>query len=491
MNFFQNNSLDFSELKFGIYARVSNEKQVEDGWSLAFQEDLLKRFIKENNYNLISCKIEPGISGNKFSERMSLNELINDIENKKINCILLFRVDRLVRGMEVGVKIAKILQNNNCYIYSMEGCGLLDLNTPYGETKYYELVNISQSEVHTLSYRIAGGKKQRAKNGLYINSNSVYGYDPYYNQYTGKRILKVNDYESQIVEKIYEWNNADISEYQIAKKLREQEIPCKRGGKWKPSTIHSILTNVLYIGKVKYCGNKKEQNEIYEGVHQRIITDDIFYIAQEKIKKRKNLNIKKQPGKNSYFSSVLVCPNCGSQMIAKQVKAKDKNSIRYYCKNKCGQRSIKHTELDYEISNYFENNIDIGVDNKDILLYETNDKILTIQNKIKRYQKNINEMDYRFSENCIDYITYQKQLNIINQKILSLNKDREELIKNSKSLNRIDKEIIKLNFLSFSNLWNQISADDKKIFINTFIKKIYINIIDGIISISEIEFIKI
>lgn len=84
---------------------------------------------------------------------------------------------------------------------------------------------------------------------------------------------------------------------------------------------------------------------------------------------------------------MLVCPNCGSQMIAKQVKAKDKNSIRYYCKNKCGQRSIKHTELDYEISNYFENNIDIGVDNKDILLYETNDKILTIQNKIKRYQK--------------------------------------------------------------------------------------------------------
>lgn len=58
-------------------------------------------------------------------------------------------------------------------------------------------------------------------------------------------------------------------------------------------------------------------------------------------------------------------------------------------------------------------------------------------------------MDYRFSENCIDYITYQKQLNIINQKILSLNKDREELIKNSKSLNRIDKEIIKLNFCHF------------------------------------------
>lgn len=491
MIYSQNNSLDFSKLKFGIYARVSNESQVEKGWSLDFQENILKGFIQQNNYDLFSCWIEPGISGDEFEKRTSLIRLLDDIESKKVNCILLFRVDRLSRDMKVGTKIAEILKRNNCLVLSMEGCGLLDLNTPYGEEKYYDLVNRARTEVHILSDRISSGKKLRATKGLYINSNSVYGYSSYYDQHSGERLLKVNDYESHIVEEIFEWFNNDMSEYKIAKKLNEQKTPCKRFGKWRQSTVHSILTNILYIGKIRYGIKKGESVEIYDGVHQRIIDDNTFHMAQEKIAKKKSLHIKKQPGENSYFSSILFCPNCGSLMNAKQIKAKDKSSIRYYCKNKCGQKSIKHLELESKLVDYFETALDICIDNQDILLYETNNKILSIEKKIEAYKNKITYKEYLFSENCIDYQTYIKQMDILNQKIEDLENAKEELIKKSNTLNKIDKEIIKLNFLSFSNLWYQISPFDRKIFINSFVKKIYINNIEGFINIDKIEFIKL
>ncbi len=491
MIYFQNYNQDFSRLKFGIYARVSNETQVVKGWSLVFQENTLKDIIQQNKYNLVSSWIEPGISGDEFEKRSSLIGLLNDVETKKVNCILVYRVDRLSRDMSVGTKIANILKRNKCLVFSMEGCGLLDLNTPYGEEKYYDLVNRARTEVHILSDRISSGKKLRATKGLYLNSNSVYGYSPYYDQHSGERLLKVNDYESNVVEEIFEWFNNDVSEYKIAKKLNEQKTPCKRLGKWRQSTVHSILTNILYIGKIRYGIKKGDSVEIYDGVHQRIIDDNTFYIAQAKIAKKKSLQIKKQPSENSYFSSILFCPNCGSLMCAKQIKAKDKSSIRYYCKSKCGQKGLKHIDLESKIAEYLEKNIDICIDNKDILLYETGDKILLIEKKIKRYENNILFKSNLFNENSIDYKMYIEELNKSNEKISNLKKAKQELINNSKKLNTIDKEIIKLNFSSFSNLWYEIGSEDRKTFINSFVKKIYIDNANEIINISKIDFIRL
>lgn len=190
-------NINLSDLKCGIYTRVSSEQQVERGWSLEWQEERLKNIIGTEKLTLFSTYVEPGISGDEFEKRYSLQRLLSNIREEKINCILVFKVDRLSRDIGIGVKIASILQKHNCFIYSME-CGIINLNTPFGQQTYYNLIVNSSTEVKILGERIKEGKRKRASKGLYSNSNGVYGYESYYDTNTGDRLLKINDVKVNI-----------------------------------------------------------------------------------------------------------------------------------------------------------------------------------------------------------------------------------------------------------------------------------------------------
>lgn len=463
-----------SNNRVGIYTRVSSDTQVIEGHSLEWQELELERYAKEHKLNVIDKYVEKGISGEDIETRPQLKRLLEDVKSKKINNVLVYKVDRLGRQNLTNAIIASELVNSKCSL-TTSAYGEIDLQKAYGQFIYNIFSSLSQFEVDNLSERVKNGKKQRVRNGLYINSYNVYGYDNYYDSFKGTRLLKINEFESKIIKNIYELYLNGISMNNIAKELNNKKIPCKRGGHWCQSTIYQILTNKLYIGIVVYNGNEKKDYFENKGVHTPIIDLEIFHKVQDLIKSKKRYNAKKFPNEYSYFSPVLVCGKDNSSFKPKQTKAKDKTSVRYYCKNKdCLMPSIKHTDLEIIFANelkcikleYNEKCV------KEVFKNEEYDIILKMLNKLKNEQNEL--FDYH-TNNIIQDDDFKERLNIINTKKQELQKMQEKLkrkiiIYNNDIKNKVVNLLNNNLMITFENL----SQIDKMNFVNLFIDKIII-----------------
>ena len=464
-----------SNNRVGIYTRVSSDTQVIEGHSLKWQELELERYAKEHKLNVIDRYVEKGISGEDIETRPQLKRLLEDVKSKKINNVLVYKVDRLGRQNLTNAIIASELVNSKCTL-TTSAYGEIDLQKAYGQFIYNIFSSLSQFEVDNLSERVKNGKKQRVRNGLYINSYNVYGYDNYYDSFKGTRLLKINEFESKIIKNIYELYLNGISMNNIAKELNNKKIPCKRGGHWCQSTIYQILTNKLYIGIVVYNGNEKKDYFENKGVHTPIIDLEIFHKVQDLIKSKKRYNAKKFPNEYSYFSPVLVCEEDNSSFKPKQTKAKDKTSVRYYCNDKKNKiASIKHIELEKIFARELQN-VNLKYDEKVIKsIFQNNDYeiILKLLNKVKQEQNNLFEY---YNNDIISESDLKDRLVIINSKKEELLKEQEKLKNKIVDYNDITKNQVHdlLDNNLMTNFLN-LKQKDKMNFVNLFIEKIVIN----------------
>lgn len=472
--------------KIGIYTRVSSDGQVLNGRSLEWQQDILVKYAEEHNYTIVDFYIESGISGDEISTRPELLRLLEDIKIGKINNLLVYKIDRLGRKVMTNSTIANLLEKSHCSITSSD-FGTFDFARSTYNFIYNMLSSVSQFEVDNLSERVINGKKKRARIGLYINSNNVYGYDNRYDELSGTRLLKVNDYESINVKRIFKLYQDGLSMNKIAQQLQKEKIPCKRGGMWRQSTILQLLKNRLYIGKVIYKGNAKNDCFEVNGQHEPIIDESLFNKVQELISIKEGFKAKRFPNEYSYFSPYLVCELCGSKFKNKQTKTKDKSSIRYYCTNKaCGCNSIKHSELE----NMFEKKLSkVKFEfNKNII-----ESLLTNEDYEKRkkclgnLQKKQNEIDEMYSCGSLKFYDYDRQLKRIKDKIDVLN---VMILENENTSLKLDDNLKKKIISSIDNAekgFIRLTSTDKQNFINLFINNIKVKKVEDKIVIKNIE----
>ena len=87
-----------NNINTGIYVRVSTEEQANHGFSVRAQIERLTYYCEKiKNWNIYDIYIDEGISGKSIKERPSLVRMIDDIKIKKINNVLVFKIDRLTR----------------------------------------------------------------------------------------------------------------------------------------------------------------------------------------------------------------------------------------------------------------------------------------------------------------------------------------------------------------------------------------------------------
>lgn len=254
-------------------------------------------------------------------------------------------------------------------------------------------------------------------------------------------------------------------------------------------TIHNItnIKNKLYIGKVIYNGKSKTECFEVDGQHEAIIDNETFINVQELISTKECFKAKKYPNEYSYFSPYLICSVCGNKFKSKQTKAKDKDSIRYYCTTKyCSCNSIKHIELENIFLNqlnelnldYCENTINSLLQNKE---YEQSKKAL---DTLLKKQQNIDEM---FNCDNIKPEDYNRQMIKINDKISLVN---IRILESEKKVIYLDdnlKESIQGLISSVRENFINLINTEKQNFINLFVDSIAIENISGKIIIDNLN----
>lgn len=233
-------------LKTGIYMRVSTEEQAKDGFSIHAQKEKLSKYASANDWEVIDYYIDDGISGKNLQDRPDVKRLINDVKLGKINNVLVYKLDRITRSVKDLINLIELFEKNDCCFNSVTE--KLDTSNAVGRM-FIKIIGIfAEFERENLAERVSFGYEQKTREGNYTNTNGVNGYD----YVVGKGTLTINEQEKIIIQNIYKEYLNGASMLKIAKDLNQKNIPSKRGGQWRQSTIKSILTNPLYIGKICY-----------------------------------------------------------------------------------------------------------------------------------------------------------------------------------------------------------------------------------------------
>lgn len=234
----------------GAYIRVSTDEQAENGYSLQLQRERITAQIIAKGWSLYNIYEDAGQSGGHL-ERPALQEMLWDIEAGVIQCVVIYKLDRLSRKQkDTMYLIEDVFLKQNVELVSISES--LDSSSPTGRATIGMLSVFAQLERDTITERMSSGRKQKAKTGGYSGGNAAIGYS----NKRGEKNLLVDEEKTKTVKRVFELReNTTYTLQQIADQLNKEGHTTKQGAIFKPTQVMRILKHKeLYKGIYTYSG---------------------------------------------------------------------------------------------------------------------------------------------------------------------------------------------------------------------------------------------
>lgn len=342
----------------GIYIRLSQEdkdkKYESESESIINQKAVINDYIereflnKFNNYVVVDTYIDDGFTGTNF-ERPGFQRLLNDINKKKINMVVVKDLSRLGRDhVETGFYAEKFFPENRIrFISILERYDSFLNQEEDVSTTFIIASNDFQSKQTSIKIRnILNNKRQ---NGLFVGSSPCFGYmrDP-----ENKGHLIPNPETAPIVKKIFKMAEQGIGVSDITTALNDEGCVTPSGYKqtnyskrlvfrddWNISSVKKILSNKMYTGdmvqhtqtKVSYKSQKKVTLDeslwtIVEDTHEPLVLKETFALIQSRKKSNNRIRpVTKRPIR--LFDGLLYCKECGNRLTIAYRKNHDYWSV--------------------------------------------------------------------------------------------------------------------------------------------------------------------
>jgi len=324
--------------KCAIYTRVSTSEGLEQEFtSLDNQRESAESYIqsqKSQGWVLLPDRYDDGGYTGANTDRPALQKLIADIKENKINCVVVYKVDRLSRSLLDFSKLLEFFDQSKVTFVSVTQH--FNTNSSMGRLTLNILLSFAQFEREIISERTRDKIGAAKKKGKWIGGCIPLGYN--LNKETHKLI--VNPEEAKIVKELFELYLKERSILSVVKiannkgyrtKIRYFENGRTRGGiKFTTTSLANVLNNAYYLGKVKY------QGVLYPGEHERILDDDIYMKVQETLHSHPaKYKFRAPTGKKiALLTRILKCSACNSSMyIAHSAKNRKVRYCHYVCIN--------------------------------------------------------------------------------------------------------------------------------------------------------------
>ena len=298
--------------------------------------------------------------------------MLNDIQDGKddVSYVLVFKLSRFGRNAADVLNSLQLMQDFGVNLICVEDG--IDSSKDAGKLMISVLSAVAEIERENIRTQTMAGREQKAREGKWNGGFAPYGYK------LENGNLVIAEDEVEVIRVIYDRyihtneGVAGVAKYLnrngYTKKLRQNNtIPG-----FSRDFVKNVLYNPVYMGKIAYGRRRTEKKQgtrnemhvveqsefpVYEGQHEAIISEEDWYLVQEKRKinsfKREKVN---NPDHAHILSGILKCPCCGKSMYGNIAKAhsKDKKTrYYYYCKNtvtptghECSFRlNIEQTEI--------------------------------------------------------------------------------------------------------------------------------------------------
>jgi site-specific DNA recombinase len=269
-------------VRCAIYTRVSTEHGLDQEFnSLDAQYEAASAYIKSQahaGWALTRSRYDDGGYSGGSTDRPDLQKLLDDIRARKIDVIVVYKVDRLTRSLADFAKLVELFDSHGVSFVSVTQ--QFNTTTSMGRLTLNVLLSFAQFEREVTSERIRDKIAASKRKGLWVGGNLPLGYEM-----KDGRITIVEE-EAELVRSIFRRYLELGSVNELLRDLRERDIRTKsrllstgatRGGiPFGRGALYYVLSNHFYIGEVKY------KDEILPGEQPPIMDRALFEAVRQK-----------------------------------------------------------------------------------------------------------------------------------------------------------------------------------------------------------------
>lgn len=335
-----------------IYLRKSRNEEKEDlQVVLARHEKMLQDYAIRNFGERIPEEniFREVVSGETIDDRIEIKKVFNKLADEDIKAVLVVEPQRLSRGdMEDCGRVVNVLRYSNTLCITLSKT--YDLNNKF-DRKIFEMELTQGNEYLEYTKTILKrGKKISLEEGKYIYSTAPFGYG---REKLDKGFKLVpHPVEAPIVKMMFELFVESMSSHELANYLNQQGCESRTKTPWNYGMVNNILENETYYGvlvnekrkvlkklidgeRIVKTRPRQENYLIVKGLHEPLISKEMYELAQAKIKNNPNSRTGLNRELKNPLAGVVFCSYCGRSLVRNPCTRKhERKKVRAYEINK-------------------------------------------------------------------------------------------------------------------------------------------------------------
>ena len=445
-----------------IYTRVSTDDQAENGFSLLDQKSKLQKHCDNKGYEVLQHFEDDGYSAKTF-ERPAFNRLLEFIKKNKglVKRLLVVKWDRFSRNLEHSMVMLTNLRKLGVTVDAIEQP--LDENVP--ENLLMQAIYLATPQVENMrrSLNTTNGMRRALLEGRYV-STAPFGFRNSRDS-QNKPIIVHSDIAPHIA-KAFELMGTGMYQIEVLRKKLWQE-----GMKISRSNFYTILRNPIYCGKIRVKAYQDEPEQIVQGIHTPIVSEDLFNEVQAVLDGRKKQHTKYAKINDTYpLRGHLTCSKCGKVLTGSSSQGNGGMYYYYHCTSGCKERfksDYLHTEFTGWLSTIKMNKDVAGLYlaiMEDIFKQNEGDRDKEIKKLEAKKSENVERLKksaLKLANDDIDKFVYHTVRETVNEE----NRQYEQQISEYKKMESGFSEYAKYGISLLSNVdtyYNTASLDNKQ-----------------------------
>jgi site-specific DNA recombinase len=315
-------------LRCAVYTRKSSEHGLEQDFnSLDAQREAAEAYVKSQGHEgwrLVKARYDDGGLSGGTLDRPALQTLFADIRARKVDVVVVYKVDRLTRSLADFAKLVELFEAHGVSFVAVTQ--QFNTTTSMGRLTLNVLLSFAQFERELAGERIRDKFAASRRKGMWMGGTIPLGYD------VKDRKLVINADEADRVRLIFEQYLAVGCVSKLRENLEQRGIRSKQrilasgqvlgGRSFGRGALHHLLQNRIYLGEVVHKGIS------YPGEHERIIDDELWSAVQARLAANRGARRRSRLETGSLFTGLIF--DARGNLMSPTYSVRGGKRYRYY-----------------------------------------------------------------------------------------------------------------------------------------------------------------
>ncbi len=429
--------------------RVSSDEQAK-GFSLDVQKERLVQHCRSKGIHVVDVIWEDHSA--KDFNRPEFQKFLTKVKASKNYCDYLFFTtwDRFSRNATDALNMIRFFQSKDIELLAIDQP--LDLAVPENKMMLAMYLMMPEIDNDRRSIKIREGMREALKQGRWCRKAPV-GYRNVRNE-KNEPIIVLSD-KATFIKQLYRKVRDGIAPEVARKQLME------KGFKISNSHVYTVLSHIIYTGKLLVPAEGDEPAQIVNAEHEGIISIELFNQVQQRMfpnRKEGKPVLRKTFNEALPFRGLLICPNCGEKMTGSLSRSRNGKRHAYYHCNKCRKTRMPAHQVEknlVKVLNQFE--FESGARKlykriiEDVLNERSGDRKADFKQLLNEQidlDLKIKKTQDLFADGKLEYQDYKEMLHRYRERLTEVEKELKE--------NKADKTQMKANLNQGVNLLSNL-----------------------------------